>query len=702
MNLMKVCMAALISLVATSAGLAQAPRIDRVVNEKWKFARENPAGAESIHFDDSGWESIALPHTWNARDGQDGGNDYYRGTGWYRKRLRIQGPLRGKSIFLKFDGAATASKVFVNGREAGVHRGNFGAFCFDVTSLVHAGRGNIVAVRVNNARDSSITPLSGDFTIFGGIYRSVHLLILNNLSVSPLDYASPGVYVAQKEVTRKRARLQISAVIRNGSDLRRTAVVRTTIVDPSSGAKPGGAQGEIVLEPGATDTVAGELTLARPHLWEGRNDPHLYRVVVEVVERGRVTDRVEQMVGLRFFSVDPEKGFYLNGESYPLHGVNRHQDRLNKGWAIGLKEHQEDYALIAEMGCTTIRLAHYQHAQEFYDLCDRGGMVVWAELALVDAINPRRAFAENCRGQLTELIKQNFNHPSIVVWGLENELMPKGQEELYGSFVRDLHRLARQLDPSRLTTVASRGDYDATHPMNTVTDVIGYNLYMGWYEGKAEDFGARIDGLHRQMPFRPVAVSEYGAGAGISQHEVPPWHPEPRGPWHPEEWQSWLHEVTWKQMVVRPYLWGTFIWNMFDFASDSRAEGELAGRNDKGLVTYDRKVKKDAFYYYKANWNPAPMVYIASRRFTPRPAGRVEVTVYSNCPSVRLIVNGVDAGERKSPDRALRWPDVELKPGRNVVQATGISGSRHVEDTVTWLAITAGGGQAPAGQNQSP
>lgn len=676
----------LVVVLAISALSAQ-PRIDRVIDASWRFTRENPAGAESTGFSDRHWENISLPHTWNALDGQDGGNDYYRGTGWYRKNFKAEAAWRGKSVFLKFDAAATVAHVFVNGKPAGRHAGNFGAFCFDVSPLVRFGSDNLIAVKVNNARDTTVAPLRGDFTVYGGIYRSVHLLVLDQLSISPLDHASSGVYVQQVQVDSSAAKLSVTTVLRNATSGDRAATLRCTIRD-AAGRTVVSTQSAATVTAGGVAQATQNLTVTGPHLWNGLRDPYLYSILVEMLDGAKVTDRVVQPLGLRFFRVDAEQGFFLNGRPYRLNGVNRHQDRENKGWAISAQDHEQDFALIREIGASAVRLAHYQHAQEFYDLCDRGGMAVWAELALVDDINPAPAFAANCKEQLTELIKQNYNHPSIFFWSIFNELMPDADRALYGSVVSDLHALAKGLDPTRLTTMASRSKYNGKEYINTVSDIAGYNVYRGWYEGKPEAFASWVDTLHGRNPGRALCISEYGAGGSIFQHEQPPKKPNTKGPWHPEEWQSVLHEVTWEAMAQRAYLWGTFVWNMFDFGSDGRTEGDRHGRNDKGLVTYDRKVRKDAFFWYKANWNPEPMVHITSKRYTPRPAGPAEVKVYANCDSVSLLVNGRAAGTLKSAGKAFVWNEVALVAGSNRVEAIGFRNGRKLKDVCTWVGTS--------------
>jgi beta-galactosidase len=677
--------AALLFSVMVSMSMPH-PRIDTVMNSGWKFTRENLAAAASPSYHDTSWESISLPHTWNAHDGQDGGSDYYRGVGWYRKTVILDKKWKAKRLYLKFDGAASSAAVYVNGTEAGRHKGNFGAFCFDITPHVRFDAPNVIAVSVSNAKDTTIAPLRGDFTVFGGIYRSVHLLVLDNISISPLDHASSGVYVTQKRVGADAAELAVNVMLLNRTAADAHITVRTTILDGKGKTASTAASTAVIPAQGRNECVQS-ITMPRPHLWNGRSDPYLYSVVVETFNGSVCSDRVVQPLGLRSFSVDAEKGFFLNGLSYRLHGVNRHQDRLDMGTAIGLKEHREDFRMIEEIGANAIRLAHYQHAQEFYSLCDSGGMVVWAEIPLVDDVNPSPEFLAVCKEQLSELIKQNYNHPSIIFWSLENELIPDADRELYGRTVRELNSHVKAIDSVRLTAVATRSKYKGDEQINSVTDVLGINVYRGWYEGTPDKFSSFIDDYHARTPERRLAITEYGAGASIAQHEVPAKKPDTKGPWHPEEWQAELHESTWKQMTERPYLWGTFVWNMFDFASDGRSEGSAPGRNDKGLVTYDRKVRKDAFYFYKAQWNPEPFVYITSRRYSERPAGTTEVKVYSTGGTVELFINGASSGEVQAAGKVFVWKSIRLAPGKNRVRAVSVINGKQYEDACEWTGI---------------
>jgi beta-galactosidase len=396
-----------------------------------------------------------------------------------------------------------------------------------------------------------------------------------------------------------------------------------------------------------------------------------------------VVDSVEQPLGLRFYSVDPDKGFFLNGKPYHLHGVNRHQDRFNKGWAISEADMDEDLRLIKEIGATVIRCAHYQHSDYFYSLCDKAGILVWVEIPQVNAINVSEQFEETSRNQLLDLIRQNINHPSIFAWSLFNELWPDRpdpQREL-----QDLKIVANGEDPTRPTIAATASD--GRPQMNKIPDWLGWNIYPGWYSswGSKNDFGKSLDSRRRDSRHGGICVSEYGAGANTTQHEQNPKQPKTDGPWHPEEWQAEVHEAAWAAMKQRSFVWGTFVWNMFDFAVSTRHEGSLPGRNDKGLVTYDRKIKKDAFYFYQANWSDEPMVYITSRRFTERTNGVTDVKVYSNANKVEILLNGISQGQPSDGTNCVFiWKDVQLQPGENRVEGRAERNGQKLSDACEW------------------
>ena len=669
----------LLTLAAAPAG-----RTVTDVNDGWRFDRADAAGAEAATFDDAAWQPVTLPHTWNNVDGQDGGNNYHRGPAWYRRHLSYDPAWAGRRVYLRVGAANTDAAVYVNGKQAGTHRGGFAAFCFDVTDLLHGGD-NVVAVRVDNAKDKDVPPLSADFTFFGGLYRGVQLVVADPLSVSPVDDAGPGVYVRQDAVSADEAKLTVTTVVRNRSGRVRPATVHCEVAGASADSTLG-------LPDGQSGSVEQHLIIPHPHLWDGRRDPFEYPVHVTVADNATVTDAVDQRVGLRSYRVDPEHGFSLNGHPYRLFGVNRHQDRVDAGWAVSADDERGDFRNITDLGCTALRLSHYEQSPSFYDLCDGGGVVVWAEIPLVNEITESPAFGDNAEQQLRELIKQNYNHPSICFWGLFNELHGGKSEPQELALVGRLNDAAHRLDPVRPTTSAS--NQSVKDPLAMITDVAAYNRYTGWYSGHMDEWPRTVDEIHAAHPDRCFGISEYGAGAAVTQHE--PWpvkQPKTGGKWHPEEYQASVHERAWAAMKDRPWLWGTFLWCLHDFAADQRNEGDHPGRNDKGLVTYDGQTRKDAFYFYQANWSDKPMVYVADRRFTPRPAADADgpLKVYSNCDQLAVTVDGQPVPAIPPNDVHVSWwRSVQLKPGENHIEAVGTRGGVRVSDAVTIVVDPAG------------
>ncbi|MEJ5260928.1 MAG: glycoside hydrolase family 2 TIM barrel-domain containing protein [Anaerohalosphaeraceae bacterium] len=676
------CSVCFLSLVLLSGAAAEVccQRLEQNLDSGWRFFKGDAAGAEKETFDDSAWPQIDVPHTWNALDGQDGGNNYYRGAGWYRKFVFIPNEYRGRCIYLYFESVAKAADVYCNGTFIGRHEGAYSAFCLEITQSVRFGAENLIAVKADNSSSLLIAPLSGDFTQWGGICRSVRLLITDPIHITPLDFASPGVYLTPLRVSRESAELQIRTLLRNAGSSDREVTVRAIIQKADETTAETLTLTKKVPAQTTTECIQNAV-LSNPHLWEGRKNPYLYRVKLEVEAEQVLRDCIEQPLGLRFFSVDPQQGFLLNGHPYDLHGAAIHEDRQDKGRAVSDADRAEDIEMMLQMGCTWLRLAHYQHGRKIYDLADEKGIILWTEIPLVNSISAEPAFAENCRQQLRELIRQNYNHPSVFFWGIFNEItMVRGPEPT--PLIKELHQLAKSEDPSRLTAAAANSSN--THPTTYVTDVIAFNKYFGWYHGTAEEFSAWADEIHAQRNRDCIGISEYGAGAGLSQHEEAPAPPRPDGPWHPEEYQGLYHEIHWNAMKTRPFLWCKTVWNGFDFGADGRAEGEQPGINDKGLVSRDRTVKKDAYYWYQANWSDEPMVYITSRRFVSRQDNPVSVKVYSNCEKAELFVNGRSEGVRSGLDRIFRWEKVVLKSGRNEIKAVGRKNDREYTDVCFW------------------
>ena len=679
-----VCCMVLMGLLAAreAGGVVEAggsPRIDRTIDAGWKFLRDDAAGAAAVDFNDSTWQTVDLPHSWNVDDG--GSANYYRGPGWYRLHLNIGDDLAGKRLYLRFGAASLAAEVFVNGKSAGVHKGGFAAFCFDVSSLLHAGD-NVVAVRVTNALDRDLSPLSGDFTVYGGLYREVHLLALDPVSISPIDDASPGVYL-KTTVGATSADVEITTKLLNGIKLGEAVTVTCTILDAQGATVGQTTINQTIPAAGSADAV-GKITIDRPHLWNGRLDPYLYRVVVEVRRDKTLADRVEQPLGFRTFKVDPDNGLILNGKPYDMHGVDLHQGRPSVGWASTAAMIEQDYAMVADLGCTGVRMAHYQHGDYEHAQCDRLGIIVWSELALVNKMTDTPAFRDNIKQQLREMIKQAGNHPSIFFWSMYNEPAVNAQSGTQEQWrlVQDLVAEAHQLDPPRITTGADAAGVSG--PILWYMDTTGMNRYFGWYSGQINDWDRQLTLLHTQNPGKSIGISEYGAGASVIQHETHPVQPTPKSNWHPEEWQALVHEGAWQAMQDKPWIWCKLAWVMFDFGSAGRVEGDRPGINDKGLVAADHATQKDAYFYYKACWTSEPFVHITDGRFNPRPAGACDIKVYSNCDSVELWLNGKSLGVKANPSHIFIWPAVNLADGKAAVWATGSRGGKTATDAISW------------------
>jgi beta-galactosidase len=675
------CLLLLVLFASAASILQAAPREDTVLDSGWRFSQGDATDAQQSAFDDSAWQSISLPHNWGWQEAMNG-QDYYRGPGWYRRDLNIGPPQSGRRYFLRFEAASTVADVYLNGESLGEHRGGFGAFCFEITRQLSASGTNLLAVRVSNAPDHDVAPLSGDFSVYGGLYRPVHLLVTDTICVTPLDHGSPGVAWLQTSVSEQQAVIDVTAQISNPTARTLTNTFVARVMD-ADGHETVSASQDFVLVKRQTEPCTVRVTVPSPHLWNGRKDPYLYKAVAEIRSGDDVRDAVEQPLGLRFERVDPDKGFFLNGQPYHLHGVDKHQDQQGKGWAISNADLDQDMALIKEMGCTVVRCAHYQHSDYWYSLCDKAGILVWAEIPQVDKIDLSPEFANTSRSQLLDLIRQNVNHPSIFAWSLFNELRDGNPDP--HRLLQDLKVVANGEDPTRPTIAATcTGGLPA---MNKIPDLLGWNIYPGWYGGwgSVYDFGSKLDSYRYTSRSGGYCVSEYGAGANISQHEQDPEQPQAGGQWHPEEWQDIVHEEAWRQMKARRFVWGTFVWNMFDFAVSSRHEGGVRGRNDKGLVTYDRKTRKDAFYFYKANWSDEPVLYITSRRFVERTNAVTDVKIYSNAAEAELLVNGASQGIRQNDGNAVfTWKDVHLAPGDNRIEASAHRDSQSLSDNCVW------------------
>ena len=593
------------------------------INAKWAFSKEATAVPAEL---DTAWEVVNLPHTWNAIDGQDGGNDYHRGTCYYAKEIVKADLPVAEQYYLEFRGANSSADVYVNGKHLAHHDGGYSTWRVNITEDLTDK--TLLVVAVDNAPNDRVYPQMADFTFYGGLYRDVNLIAVSASHFDLDYYGTPGIKVTPI-INGNNADVEVEVFLTNAKE---GQSVKYTIYDKEE---------NVVATVESAETKAN-FTIENVHKWHGRKDPYLYCCEAELCESGEVIDSVCTRFGCRSYVIHPENGFILNGEEYPLRGVSRHQDRWQKGNALSPEDHEEDVKLICEVGATTIRLAHYQHDQHFYDLCDEAGLVIWAEIPYISKHMP--AGRENTISQMTELITQNYNHPCIVVWGLSNEISIGGSDEDLLENHRILNDLAHKMDKTRLTTVAAVSMCKMDDPYLQIPDVVSYNHYFGWYGGETSMNGPWFDKFHATHPNIPIGCSEYGA-------EALNWHnSDPRQGDYTEEYQAYYHEELIKQLFTRKFMWATHVWNMFDFGADARSEGGENGQNHKGLITIDRKYKKDSFYAYKAWLSDEPFVHLCGKRYVDRVEDVTKVTVYSNQPKVELFVNGESIGAKEAPD----------------------------------------------------
>ncbi len=585
------------------------------INENWEFIKEGKS------------ERVDLPHCWNAVDGQDGGNDYYRGVCLYGKELPRVELGADERVYLEFEGANAIAEVSVNGTKLCRHEGGYSAFRVDITEAL--GEENRIEVLVDNGPSDSVYPQKADFTFYGGIYRDVRLIIVPETHFD-LDYfGAPGIQITPK-VNGADAEVTVLAYVKGDAESVRVTVDGLNSIEAA----------RISESEGNVQVWEAKLLLTNVHLWNGRKDPYLYHADAELTVDSVTADRVGADFGCRTFSFDPEQGFFLNGEPYPLRGVSRHQDFAGVGNAVTRQMQDLDMELILETGATSVRLAHYQHSRYFYDLCDRKGLIVWAEIPYISVHMP--GGRANTVSQMRELIAQNYNHPSIVLWALSNEIGVGGVTEDLLENHRILNDLAHSMDSTRLTAMANAYMLPMDSPLNDIPDIFAYNLYFGWYEGELQDNDAFFEKFHKAYPDRCIGLTEYGADAFHGLQSSAPEQGD-----YSEQFQALYHEYMLRMFHRMPYLWGTYVWNMFDFGADGRDEAGDYGKNHKGLVSMDRRVKKDAFYAYKAWWSDEPFVHLCGSRYADRTEEETEIKVYSNQKKVALYVDGACAGEQE-------------------------------------------------------
>jgi beta-galactosidase len=709
---------AVLSLGLMSMVAAQDARLTMPLDTGWRFQQASGLlGVEARAFDDTRWTSIDVPHTWN-RLGNDGlersplSNDV-QGVGWYRLHFRTPQVAAGSRYFLQFDAVGAVADVWLNGEYLGKHQGAFSRFRFDASSFINPSGDNLLVVKADNSRTQpgastqDVIPLSGDFFVFGGIYRSVALIVTQPVHVDLLDFGGPGLYARILDIDATSATVQVSGSLVNDDGKQRQVMVEFAIED--AGGNVIASKSLHSSASARANAIQARLSVAHPRLWQGKKDPYLYRTVMTIrSEKGLVLDHVTQPLGLRTMKFNSDHGFFLNGEPLRLNGASMHQDRPIKGWAISRADQEQDFDLVGDLGANAVRLAHYQHDQYSYELADTRGIVAWAEIPLVNKVSfdgspANAALTANARQQLIELLRQNYNHPSIAVWSLGNEIdltatQTKGPSRPT-ALLKALNELAKREDPTRATTFADCCEVGVPPQVDRalagmapreaivgMADTVGYNRYFGWYVGQFADFGPMLDEAHSRHPQLPIAVSEYGAGAALTQHsdDAAGGPINPHGRPHPEEYQNWYHERSWGVIEPREYLWGVYIWNLFDFASDSRREGDLTDINEKGLVSYDRQTRKDAFYFYRANWSSEPTLRLVGRRYVDRAYAVNDVKAYSNAAEARLSLNGNELGVVPCSNGICLWRAVHLSLGSNELVTTAQIAGHAVSDSLQW------------------
>ncbi|NWK95125.1 glycoside hydrolase family 2 [Sphingobium lactosutens] len=701
------------------------PRSVTLLSAGWRFDFGEHPGAEQPGFDDANWAEVTVPHSWNRvgyylRPASASANrpetvNKAQGIGWYRLAFQADPMLRGKHIWLEFDAASRIASIWLNGQFLGEHKGGYSRFRLDATKALKPGGANILAVRVDNSKPApgsstaDILPLTGDFFVPGGLYRPVRIVGTQDVHFDMMDHGGSGIRAITRSLDIGAALLDVEAALRSEKGKVRGLRLETRLLDVDGRVAAQQLQ-SLSFASGKARALA-TLQVPSARLWQGTEDPYLYRLSTRVLDsKGRVLDSVEQSFGIRRMQFDAKQGFLLNGKPYRLRGVGYHQDREDKGWAITPADVEQDVATMREMGVNSIRLTHYQHGQTIHDLADRYGIVLWDEVPLVsawtwgDTKEATAGLVANARQQLSELIRQNGNHASVASWGIANEVdfgnsLPAFLASFKGAppdplpLLKELNAAAKALDPSRPTALATccEGRLFAPGVEVPVTapeaDLGGANRYFGWYYGKPEEIGSSLDTLHAQRPDQPLAVTEYGAGGATTIHtdNVLGGPVDSRGRAQPEEYESYVHERNWAQLVDRKYLWATWLWVGFDFASTVRSEGDAQDVNTKGLVNFDHKLRKDAYYFYKANWSNEPTVYITGRRYVDRAYVVTDVRVYSNAPSTELLLNGKSLGSVSNCEQNVCiWRNVRLTVGANALIAKGSIDGAAVEDRVEW------------------
>jgi len=653
-------------------------------NNGWEF-KKGPFPTDAMQTAarwNADWEQVNVPHTWNADDMQKKTNNFYAGVAYYRKHYVFPESLEGKRLFLRFEGVGACAEVYVNGYLVGTHKGAYSAFVCEIGSQVRLGEENEIVVKADNAARPDVIPVNHAlFGVYGGIYRPVWLIVTEPCNIVVNDCASPGVYITQKNVSKQSADVSVRVKLDNAT-LAPAALELENAIYTREGKLVKVHRQSFELTPQGVQSYVSDFKISHPHLWQGREDPYLYKVVSRLKQDGQVIDEVIQPLGLRKYEAVAGKGFFLNGKKYPMYGVTRHQDWWGMGSALTNREHDFDLEQIMEVGATTVRFAHYQQSDYIYSRCDTLGLIIWAEIPFVNRVTGQEW--DNVHQQMRELIRQSFNHPSIYVWGIHNEVYhPHGYT---AALTQSVHDLCKLEDPDRYT-VAVNGYGHAEHPVNGNTDIQGMNRYFGWYEKKIQDIKPWIEKMEKEYPWQRLMLTEYGADANIEHQtellgDALNWGSD----FYPETFQTKTHEYQWGVISQHPYILASYLWNMFDFAVPQWKRGGVDARNMKGLITFDRKIRKDAFYWYKANWSKEPVLYLTQRRNTERERRETSVTVYSNLGTPRVFLNGreLDGVRKGYTDVHYIFDQVTLAEGRNVLRAVIVSDGKEYTDEIVW------------------
>ncbi|MFV0505912.1 MAG: glycoside hydrolase family 2 protein [Bacteroidales bacterium] len=667
-------------------------------NDGWSFKKgpfQKNNSVLSSNLMGGKWQTVQIPHTWNAKDMQTAMANmsafrnpqerFYTGEGRYKKTYVPDVSLRNKRVFLRFEAVGTVAKVYVNNQFAGSHKGAYSAFTVEIGRLLKYGEENEIVVVADNSERPDVIPINNVlFAVYGGIYRDISLITTDKINIAVDDYASPGIYISQEIVSPKSAQVKLKIKIDNKTGETQNVKLRTSIYEYDGKKLKTKKETIKELPPQGRQFVNQQISVDEPRLWQGLEDPYLYKVVTQVISNDKVVDEVVQPLGLRRFELKTGDGMYLNGKKVPMYGVCRHQDWWEKGSAITRVEHSTDLAIIKEMGATTIRLAHYQQAEYIYAKCDSIGFIVWAEIPFVNRVSTLER--DNAKQQLTELIRQNYNHPSIYTWGLHNEVYTPFEQTI--PLTTELNDLAKTEDPYRYTvSVTGYNRVDAT--ANNNADIQGINHYFGWYGGKISDIENWAKQVAEKFPNHKLIFSEYGGEANINQQREDVGEVGDCCGYDKKYYETFgtkFHEVHWGVLEKSKHLLASYIWNTFDFATPMSSQGGVHSRNMKGLVTFDRKTKKDPFYWYKANWSKEPVLYLTQRRAVNRTKQQTPISIYSNIGTPQLFVNGLEITDFKTGNTAVHYifNNVQLKEGENIIETRIEQGGQIYKDEITW------------------